>query len=133
MIQIGKCKGTAAVAAVKRAHDGKEGGMPHDRQQLTVRRHGPVRGEVERELPNCAKIAWGACSTIPRGKYAVQRDHFGHGDRRLHIIVGSCHRCAPSKSRAPSPDSLRPESVSYTHLRAHETPEHLVCRLLLEK
>src|SRR5678815_5585402 len=24
------------------------------------------------------------------------------------------------------------KSVSYTHLRAHETPEHLVCRLLLE-
>src|SRR5674536_152706 len=28
---------------------------------------------------------------------------------------------------------IGPESVSYTHLRAHETPEHLVCRLLLEK
>eukprot|EP00658_Telonema_sp_P-2_P038911 TRINITY_DN27836_c0_g1_i1.p1 TRINITY_DN27836_c0_g1~~TRINITY_DN27836_c0_g1_i1.p1 ORF type:complete len:214 (-),score=56.39 TRINITY_DN27836_c0_g1_i1:57-698(-) len=27
----------------------------------------------------------------------------------------------------------RDEAVSYTHLRAHETPEHLVCRLLLEK
>eukprot|EP00658_Telonema_sp_P-2_P037091 TRINITY_DN26711_c0_g1_i2.p1 TRINITY_DN26711_c0_g1~~TRINITY_DN26711_c0_g1_i2.p1 ORF type:complete len:339 (+),score=85.46 TRINITY_DN26711_c0_g1_i2:196-1212(+) len=27
----------------------------------------------------------------------------------------------------------RAEPVSYTHLRAHETPEHLVCRLLLEK
>src|SRR5678815_645174 len=26
-----------------------------------------------------------------------------------------------------------PWPVSYTHLRAHETPEHLVCRLLLEK
>eukprot|EP00658_Telonema_sp_P-2_P065814 TRINITY_DN54982_c0_g1_i1.p1 TRINITY_DN54982_c0_g1~~TRINITY_DN54982_c0_g1_i1.p1 ORF type:complete len:604 (+),score=142.89 TRINITY_DN54982_c0_g1_i1:146-1957(+) len=26
-----------------------------------------------------------------------------------------------------------PGPVSYTHLRAHETPEHLVCRLLLEK
>ena len=26
-----------------------------------------------------------------------------------------------------------PDAVSYTHLRAHETPEHLVCRLLLEK
>eukprot|EP00658_Telonema_sp_P-2_P051007 TRINITY_DN3902_c0_g2_i2.p1 TRINITY_DN3902_c0_g2~~TRINITY_DN3902_c0_g2_i2.p1 ORF type:complete len:134 (+),score=4.92 TRINITY_DN3902_c0_g2_i2:102-503(+) len=26
-----------------------------------------------------------------------------------------------------------PVPVSYTHLRAHETPEHLVCRLLLEK
>src|SRR5678816_836846 len=24
------------------------------------------------------------------------------------------------------------QAVSYTHLRAHETPEHLVCRLLLE-
>ena len=24
-------------------------------------------------------------------------------------------------------------SVSYTNLRAHETPEHLECRLLLEK
>eukprot|EP00658_Telonema_sp_P-2_P026484 TRINITY_DN2069_c0_g1_i4.p2 TRINITY_DN2069_c0_g1~~TRINITY_DN2069_c0_g1_i4.p2 ORF type:complete len:147 (+),score=33.57 TRINITY_DN2069_c0_g1_i4:443-883(+) len=29
--------------------------------------------------------------------------------------------------------SLLGEAVSYTHLRAHETPEHLVCRLLLEK
>src|SRR5678815_6084848 len=30
-------------------------------------------------------------------------------------------------------DVHRPEpvAVSYTHLRAHETPEHLVCRLLL--
>eukprot|EP00658_Telonema_sp_P-2_P045307 TRINITY_DN33240_c0_g1_i1.p1 TRINITY_DN33240_c0_g1~~TRINITY_DN33240_c0_g1_i1.p1 ORF type:complete len:129 (-),score=40.30 TRINITY_DN33240_c0_g1_i1:12-398(-) len=25
------------------------------------------------------------------------------------------------------------DTVSYTHLRDHETPEHLVCRLLLEK
>ena len=24
-------------------------------------------------------------------------------------------------------------AVPYNHLRAHETPEHLVCRLLLEK
>src|SRR5678816_4702970 len=31
----------------------------------------------------------------------------------------------------PVVDAL--EAVSYTHLRAHETPEHLVCRLLLEK
>eukprot|EP00658_Telonema_sp_P-2_P067708 TRINITY_DN56639_c0_g1_i1.p1 TRINITY_DN56639_c0_g1~~TRINITY_DN56639_c0_g1_i1.p1 ORF type:complete len:123 (-),score=24.46 TRINITY_DN56639_c0_g1_i1:66-434(-) len=28
---------------------------------------------------------------------------------------------------------LGDDPVSYTHLRAHETPEHLVCRLLLEK
>src|SRR5674536_73729 len=30
-------------------------------------------------------------------------------------------------------ETLRRIPVSYTHLRAHETPEHLVCRLLLEK
>src|SRR5450756_2283068 len=30
-------------------------------------------------------------------------------------------------------DNLDPESVSYTHLRAHETRHDLVCRLLLEK
>ena len=29
--------------------------------------------------------------------------------------------------------SMSSGAVSYTHLRAHETPEHLVCRLLLEK
>ena len=27
----------------------------------------------------------------------------------------------------------RLKAVSYTHLRAHETPEHIVCRFLLEK
>ena len=37
-------------------------------------------------------------------------------------------------SGSKSNDSRNPKrSVSYTHLRAHETPEHLVCRLLLEK
>eukprot|EP00658_Telonema_sp_P-2_P063452 TRINITY_DN52187_c0_g1_i1.p2 TRINITY_DN52187_c0_g1~~TRINITY_DN52187_c0_g1_i1.p2 ORF type:complete len:120 (-),score=32.93 TRINITY_DN52187_c0_g1_i1:2-361(-) len=49
---------------------------------------------------------------------------------------------SPSKSSSPrkrplSPGRPSPEGpkrpVSYTHLRAHETPEHLVCRLLLEK
>src|SRR5674536_129992 len=35
-------------------------------------------------------------------------------------------RSVPTGTRTPTP-------VSYTHLRAHETPEHLVCRLLLEK
>src|SRR5678816_3392189 len=30
---------------------------------------------------------------------------------------------------APDTSSWRTMPVSYTHLRAHETPEHLVCRL----
>ena len=38
------------------------------------------------------------------------------------------------ESKNGQPETLRHrQPVSYTHLRAHETPEHLVCRLLLEK
>eukprot|EP00658_Telonema_sp_P-2_P075561 TRINITY_DN65165_c0_g1_i1.p1 TRINITY_DN65165_c0_g1~~TRINITY_DN65165_c0_g1_i1.p1 ORF type:complete len:134 (-),score=17.36 TRINITY_DN65165_c0_g1_i1:7-408(-) len=36
-------------------------------------------------------------------------------------------------SSISAPDFQWVSPVSYTHLRAHETPEHLVCRLLLEK
>src|SRR5678815_2838416 len=43
----------------------------------------------------------------------------------------------PARTRAHLPVRVLlarlPDPVSYTHLRAHETPEHLVCRLLLEK
>eukprot|EP00658_Telonema_sp_P-2_P061817 TRINITY_DN50478_c0_g1_i1.p1 TRINITY_DN50478_c0_g1~~TRINITY_DN50478_c0_g1_i1.p1 ORF type:complete len:305 (+),score=68.99 TRINITY_DN50478_c0_g1_i1:193-1107(+) len=49
-------------------------------------------------------------------------------------------RTSTSSIPPPRADNLpdfyqgeRPRPVSYTHLRAHETPEHLVCRLLLEK
>eukprot|EP00658_Telonema_sp_P-2_P033180 TRINITY_DN2440_c0_g1_i8.p2 TRINITY_DN2440_c0_g1~~TRINITY_DN2440_c0_g1_i8.p2 ORF type:complete len:126 (-),score=15.79 TRINITY_DN2440_c0_g1_i8:69-446(-) len=42
----------------------------------------------------------------------------------LQIVMKMLHFPWPGVSFTP---------VSYTHLRAHETPEHLVCRLLLEK
>src|SRR5674536_286491 len=54
--------------------------------------------------------------------------------------------CTPGPSMVSAPNvsgaqsrmtqltlTYAPAPVSYTHLRAHETPEHLVCRLLLEK
>src|SRR5678815_2744516 len=37
------------------------------------------------------------------------------------------------RANASKQKSMSYRTVSYTHLRAHETPEHLVCRLLLEK
>eukprot|EP00658_Telonema_sp_P-2_P053894 TRINITY_DN4264_c0_g1_i3.p2 TRINITY_DN4264_c0_g1~~TRINITY_DN4264_c0_g1_i3.p2 ORF type:complete len:139 (-),score=41.29 TRINITY_DN4264_c0_g1_i3:52-468(-) len=43
-----------------------------------------------------------------------------HGDVRYRDWIANFSRSMPTP-------------VSYTHLRAHETPEHLVCRLLLEK
>src|SRR5660397_249608 len=42
--------------------------------------------------------------------------------------------CIGHRLRPPfSPKSLSIDTVSYTHLRAHETKANLVCRLLLEK
>eukprot|EP00658_Telonema_sp_P-2_P029560 TRINITY_DN22478_c0_g1_i1.p1 TRINITY_DN22478_c0_g1~~TRINITY_DN22478_c0_g1_i1.p1 ORF type:complete len:118 (-),score=17.54 TRINITY_DN22478_c0_g1_i1:104-457(-) len=40
---------------------------------------------------------------------------------------------ALDSKKAGESKGITPAPVSYTHLRAHETPEHLVCRLLLEK
>src|SRR5678815_1827350 len=42
---------------------------------------------------------------------------------RLETKMRARHHATPAPLITP---------VSYTHLRAHETPEHLVCRLLLE-
>jgi len=62
----------------------------------------------------------------------------------LAAFVGSS-KSARAPRRAAATESLRhitasvpglegdPLPVSYTHLRAHETSLHLVCRLLLEK
>src|SRR5678815_2191534 len=47
-----------------------------------------------------------------------------------HVIVGGVMSCT---TIVPLQVAVLPQSsvaVSYTHLRAHETPEHLVCRLL---
>src|SRR5660398_226018 len=64
----------------------------------------------------------------------------GRADTPPHLVWG--RGSTPSDKndgRLPSPLPLlqkagpTPASVSYTHLRAHETKANLVCRLLLEK
>src|SRR5678815_2481297 len=55
----------------------------------------------------------------------------------LILTQNLCQVCAPSgnevsqvlKALPETPEILWLTPVSYTHLRAHETPEHLVCRL----
>src|SRR5680860_1646313 len=53
------------------------------------------------------------------------------------FVVLNLNRCVAhrtsSMSSYSSPPVISPRSVSYTHLRAHETDSYLVCRLLLEK
>src|SRR5665254_22197 len=48
--------------------------------------------------------------------------------RRIAVLI-----TAVPEIQTPRENVQRGLPVSYTHLRAHETPEHLVCRLLLEK
>src|SRR5678815_5268607 len=50
-----------------------------------------------------------------------------------HITVNYMTSKDSVKKRLEGETGMSFTAVSYTHLRAHETPEHLVCRLLLEK
>ena len=49
------------------------------------------------------------------------------------VIVEFAHSGEKKAELVALLDALDPGSVSYTHLRAHETVLDLVCRLLLEK
>eukprot|EP00658_Telonema_sp_P-2_P082423 TRINITY_DN8713_c0_g1_i13.p1 TRINITY_DN8713_c0_g1~~TRINITY_DN8713_c0_g1_i13.p1 ORF type:complete len:358 (+),score=65.26 TRINITY_DN8713_c0_g1_i13:192-1265(+) len=53
----------------------------------------------------------------------------GGGKSAVSWLDGS----ALTEDESSSANHNHHHPVSYTHLRAHETPEHLVCRLLLEK
>eukprot|EP00658_Telonema_sp_P-2_P062652 TRINITY_DN51334_c0_g1_i1.p1 TRINITY_DN51334_c0_g1~~TRINITY_DN51334_c0_g1_i1.p1 ORF type:complete len:130 (-),score=55.27 TRINITY_DN51334_c0_g1_i1:17-406(-) len=52
---------------------------------------------------------------------------------RSFLKVSSFPAIVAEKIAAANKAANEIAAVSYTHLRAHETPEHLVCRLLLEK
>ena len=70
----------------------------------------------------------------PRGKF-IERDGFYNpratgGEERLRIDT---ERVDYWVSQGAKPSDRVSSSVSYTHLRAHETVLDLVCRLLLEK
>src|SRR5450759_4059908 len=54
----------------------------------------------------------------------------GRSGRRCSGTVTGCPRTVTGWPKAASHGTY---SVSYTHLRAHETRHDLVCRLLLEK
>src|SRR5678815_3008841 len=51
-------------------------------------------------------------------------------DRGVKVIGATAHYATEDLDEGPI---IEQDAVSYTHLRAHETPEQLVCRLLLEK
>src|SRR5678816_1763376 len=94
----------------------------------------------QRRVPLLVSAFERACGlTDARGKFIPCMSSWKHKlDRNpsqpgLTLIYASALSRA-SRARSShlhaSSCSPSPESVSYTHLRAHETPEHLVCRLL---
>src|SRR5665647_3108942 len=76
------------------------------------------------EMRNCGTLSgnvWGERGGQRRERLKIthQRSRSSSGNRLL--------RCA----NETKPDIAGKSSVSYTHLRAHETDSYLVCRLLL--
>src|SRR5678816_4677626 len=69
---------------------------------------------------------WKPRDRCDTGSYRSAGAHVASG-----MEVAHCRSAAPHCRTHPRARRCCP--VSYTHLRAHETPEHLVCRLLLEK
>src|SRR5678815_3692096 len=65
----------------------------------------------------------GAAGTFPdtaKWNYDIGNNGgWGNGESEFY--------CAAGSNSSPC-SSANPNAVSYTHLRAHETPEHLVCR-----
>src|SRR5678816_1343811 len=79
---------------------------------------------------------------FPGGVLSMIGANSGTGFRRVSrrvVIFDEVDGYPPSAGAEGDPIKLGEKRseyywnpVSYTHLRAHETPEHLVCRLLLE-
>ena len=61
--------------------------------------------------------------------------HAGHYDNVIfhRVIPGFMIQGGGFTADMRQKPTGSPIPVSYTHLRAHETPEHIVCRILLEQ
>src|SRR5674536_171249 len=92
---------------------------------------------------NCCGLANVTSLSLPRAESTFELP-----SRTLIVpsrLIDTCRSVGCSEIGPPSPSTGLPslvtswpvgliciEPVSYTHLRAHATPEHIVCRLLLE-
>src|SRR5678816_4760369 len=85
--------------------------------------------------------ASGSCSTTVTdmaARASALRDRLSDGDGPIqsaahHREGVRLHSRSDRTGASGERRAVLAAAVSYTHLRAHETPEQLVCRLLLEK
>eukprot|EP00658_Telonema_sp_P-2_P027339 TRINITY_DN21132_c0_g1_i3.p1 TRINITY_DN21132_c0_g1~~TRINITY_DN21132_c0_g1_i3.p1 ORF type:complete len:340 (+),score=74.44 TRINITY_DN21132_c0_g1_i3:97-1116(+) len=95
----------------------------------------PVRLHLKRPLPQTDKILLTLEVRANQYKARVKLRLQGRSVEQSFKYTFVDHDGSVQSAAAvrPAPGSNCSVPVSYTHLRAHETPEHLVCRLLLEK
>src|SRR5450756_1784191 len=118
--------------SLQRAVYRPRGASPGRREAADGRRWRPVPRVLEPGVhavrPAIRRFAEAACPQEHRhwtGPRAHDEYHRGYR-----------HRLRDGRFPAHHPDSggpVTPGTVSYTHLRAHETRHELVCRLLLDK
>src|SRR5674536_228316 len=84
-----------------------------------------MRRDIPRAMPRSVDRN-SRSSAMETGSSAAKRFPFLHTCHPMH----SAFQCSTVANTHPQPSSsvntLAPSAVSYTHLRAHETPEHLV-------
>eukprot|EP00658_Telonema_sp_P-2_P005568 TRINITY_DN12088_c0_g2_i1.p1 TRINITY_DN12088_c0_g2~~TRINITY_DN12088_c0_g2_i1.p1 ORF type:complete len:193 (+),score=43.80 TRINITY_DN12088_c0_g2_i1:178-756(+) len=94
-----------------------------------------LESSEQMEVPETAeRLAWNRA-------YTHQEQTEAESMQTMSRRLGASHQARANslghdgagEGTPPEGPDVAPGAVSYTHLRAHETPEHLVCRLLLEK
>src|SRR5674536_278089 len=95
--------------------------------QADLAGHRGISPEYDLVLGVHAELGMGGRQALQGLRHDVRRIV----DELLHLCsLGQ--RPVAAVGRRRRSDTMWSRPVSYTHLRAHETPEHLVCRLLLE-
>src|SRR5674536_222577 len=135
---------SSAASDVYKRQDGI-GGLGHQGGVARAQQHPHQMGEALFGADGHERLALGVDLDVEAALVPVGERQTQLGDaarRRVPVVAGFCAACvslstigcAVGRSGLPMPRSMMSSPpVSYTHLRAHETPEHLVCRLLLEK
>ena len=86
-------------------------------------------GKLKKEVNNIILI-YGLCDMVNRAMTLVKYFTPNFGTEYYDVLYGCFCR---HRKMTDMEIMLELGTVSYTHLRAHETSAHLVCRLLLEK
>src|SRR5678816_1851640 len=94
-----------------------------------AKRKGEIRWPLLNEL---ARIKPGEYCIRPTPPQPLKPSRPRMTSRPVDVNATSLYTpTVPGPRRLAAPLQRQTVAVSYTHLRAHETPEHLVCRLLL--